>query len=164
MSEETGAIPDKKQLKAQFKVLIKEMVPNKIPKSEKTQKQYEVLCSIADIRRGKVLSEVYEGSKIKIKIECKEGHIWDVLPGSIKQGTWCPRCAKHGRPKKIKQVIREEEKTPESLESPLEINEQSIPLNIDNIFTDGVNTVVIATTRFGDGAPNIIRSKFDGNI
>jgi len=46
--------------------------------------------ALAKKRGGKFLSEIYTNSRTKLEWKCKEGHIWEALPGSIKQGTWCP--------------------------------------------------------------------------
>ena len=44
-------------------------------------------------KRGFLLLGEYEGSNTKALFKCAEGHIWEVLPGSIMQGGGCPRCA-----------------------------------------------------------------------
>lgn len=49
---------------------------------------------LARDRGGRCLSKTYGGSKVKLKYSCGEGHPpWKALPGSIKQGHWCPYCA-----------------------------------------------------------------------
>ncbi len=52
------------------------------------------LNQIAKDRRGKCLSNIYKGSKSKLLWECKKSHQWEATPSSIKQGTWCPFCAR----------------------------------------------------------------------
>lgn len=52
---------------------------------------------IAASRTGECLSETYTNNHTKLKWRCKEGHIWDAIPGSIRNGTWCPYCAKASR-------------------------------------------------------------------
>ena len=43
--------------------------------------------------QGGVLLSSYIKSTEKIKIGCKNGHIWWARPGSVKIGHWCPECA-----------------------------------------------------------------------
>jgi len=45
-------------------------------------------------RGGKCLSKTYINKETKLSWRCKEGHIWQATPGSIRQGTWCPYCAR----------------------------------------------------------------------
>ena len=47
---------------------------------------------IANERGGKCLSAEYINSHAKMKWECNEGHMWDCSFGSIKYGSWCPKC------------------------------------------------------------------------
>lgn len=51
------------------------------------------LNKIVRERQGKLLTG-YMTSKTKVKIECSEGHIWEMLPDSIEKGGWCPECKK----------------------------------------------------------------------
>lgn len=44
-------------------------------------------------RNGKLLSD-YKKLVTKVKIECSEGHVWEMLPISIIKGGWCPECKK----------------------------------------------------------------------
>lgn len=44
-------------------------------------------------RNGKLLVE-YKAERTKVKIECSEGHVWEMLPLSIVKGSWCPECKK----------------------------------------------------------------------
>lgn len=53
-------------------------------------KFYKVL---AIERGGECISGEYITSKTKLKWRCKNGHEWEAVPDSIKQGTWCPYCA-----------------------------------------------------------------------
>lgn len=52
------------------------------------------LKEVIEARGGKLLSK-YENSKIKVKVECAEGHTWDAWPPGItgKYKYWCPQCA-----------------------------------------------------------------------
>ena len=56
------------------------------PKIEDFQK-------IAEDRGGKCLSPKYVNTRTKLEWECKNGHKWKATPKSIKNGTWCPKCA-----------------------------------------------------------------------
>ena len=45
-------------------------------------------------KSGKCLSNIYNNSKQeKLEWECKEGHKWHAIYGSVRRGTWCPFCA-----------------------------------------------------------------------
>ena len=49
---------------------------------------------IAEERGGKCLSNSYKGQGIALKWQCKKKHIWNAVPGSIRNGkSWCPKCA-----------------------------------------------------------------------
>ena len=48
---------------------------------------------IAESRGGKCLSTEYINNRTKLRWRCKAGHEWDVIPASVKHGTWCPYCA-----------------------------------------------------------------------
>ena len=61
--------------------------------SKKLRGSIEDMQSIARERGGKCLSQEYINSQTKLTWQCKEGHVWEAVSGSIKQGTWCPTCA-----------------------------------------------------------------------
>ena len=42
---------------------------------------------------GKCLSNSYKNTTTKLLWECKDGYKWEAIPGSIINGTWCPKCA-----------------------------------------------------------------------
>ena len=48
---------------------------------------------LAESKGGKCLSKEYKGNKIKLKWQCKEGHVWEAKPNSVVYGYWCPHCA-----------------------------------------------------------------------
>lgn len=48
---------------------------------------------MARLRGGKCLSKRYFGNRVKLKWQCKEGHVWKAAPYSVKQGFWCRACA-----------------------------------------------------------------------
>ena len=47
---------------------------------------------IAEERGGRCLSTSYKTARQKLRWECAEGHQWQAVPYSIKNGTWCPEC------------------------------------------------------------------------
>jgi len=49
---------------------------------------------IAKNRGGRCLSKKYINATTKLNWQCKEGHRWHTTLSMIKQGTWCPYCAK----------------------------------------------------------------------
>jgi hypothetical protein len=65
---------------------------------------------LAESRGGKCLSTKYINSHTNLKWKCKNGHLWEATPGSIKsQRSWCPYCArraidKDNETKLLKQV------------------------------------------------------------
>lgn len=56
----------------------------------------EEMQKLAEERGGKCLSTEYEGIYVPLIWQCKEGHIWEATPNSIKNGHWCPVCAVNG--------------------------------------------------------------------
>ena len=57
------------------------------------KKTIEDMQERARAKGGKCLSEKYLGSDVKLKWECKEGHIWAATPYNIHSGKWCPNCS-----------------------------------------------------------------------
>ncbi len=55
----------------------------------------EEIRSITKERGGICLSNAYYGNKVKLEFECKNGHKWQAVPSSIKNGTWCPVCSRN---------------------------------------------------------------------
>lgn len=47
---------------------------------------------VVEEKEGKVIGN-YFNTKIKVLIECKEGHKWEATPQHIRGGTWCKKCA-----------------------------------------------------------------------
>ncbi len=66
----------------------------------------EHLQEIAEKHSGKCLSKRYLGTKFKHKFQCKNGHVWEAVAGSIIAGTWCREC--HA-PKKLSIKVATEE-------------------------------------------------------
>ena len=52
----------------------------------------EEMQEIAKQRGGKCLSDKYANAHTKLTWQCKEGHVWDAVPMSLKKGYWCPKC------------------------------------------------------------------------
>src|SRR3989338_564054 len=50
--------------------------------------------SLAEKHGGLCLSKEYIDNKTKLKWQCSEGHVWEVKPSHIKNGSWCPVCSK----------------------------------------------------------------------
>ena len=57
---------------------------------------------LAKSRGGKCLSTEYINANTKLEWMCKEGHRWKAIPDTVKQGSWCPYCARN-----IKGTIQE---------------------------------------------------------
>ena len=59
--------------------------------------------TISDMQRaagkcgGKCLSTTYEGANNKLLWQCEKGHQWMAFPKSIRQGSWCLKCAGNKR-------------------------------------------------------------------
>lgn len=51
---------------------------------------------IAKSRGGKCLSKNYINSKTKLKWKCKNGHIWNATPASVKKN-WCSYCSNQAK-------------------------------------------------------------------
>ena len=68
---------------------------------------YHELKEIVRNKYGIILSEKYLGSKIKLQFKCKEKHKWQALPLDIKNGSWCPECAKINRNNNRKLTIKQ---------------------------------------------------------
>jgi hypothetical protein len=66
----------------------------KLNKNESNNKRLRDMQALAKSRGGKCLSDKYINSHTKSAWECKEKHIWRALFSSIKDGSWCPYCAK----------------------------------------------------------------------
>jgi len=48
---------------------------------------------LVESKDGKCLSTKYINNRIKMRWECKYGHIFEMSYGAIQQGQWCPKCA-----------------------------------------------------------------------
>jgi hypothetical protein len=57
------------------------------------QKYYDILCEIAEQRGFKIIGK-YVDNKTKIKMKCKNDHIFEITPNAFKsQGNGCSRCS-----------------------------------------------------------------------
>lgn len=52
------------------------------------------LKSIAKSKKGLLLSDSYTDRKTRLKWQCHKGHVWLARFDNIKDGLWCPQCAK----------------------------------------------------------------------
>jgi hypothetical protein len=68
--------------------------------AKKKKKTIEDCRRLAEQHGGKCLSTKYINNKKKYTWECDEGHQWDAVYASVRNGTWCPSCA----PEKKKQT------------------------------------------------------------
>ena len=74
------------------------------PRSIKNNNSWCLICSgsekytiekinkLAKVRGGKCLSNKYINAHTKLKWQCKNGHVWNATPNSVRRGTWCPIC------------------------------------------------------------------------
>jgi len=63
-------------------------------KADKVRPPINVPKEFAEKKGGKLISPTYKNSKEKLEWECAEGHRWMAKFNLIRQGTWCPFCAK----------------------------------------------------------------------
>ncbi len=54
----------------------------------------EELKGLAKGRGGQCLSKEYVNNRTKLIWRCGDGHEWSATPAHVKNGTWCPICAK----------------------------------------------------------------------
>lgn len=52
------------------------------------------LKAFAKHRGGQCLSKEYTNNSTKLRWKCKEGHEWEATPAHVRNGTWCPVCAR----------------------------------------------------------------------
>lgn len=62
--------------------------------SKRVKLTIEEMRDLAKQKEGFCLSEKYVDNKTKLLWECKQGHEWWQKPEHIKNGHWCPKCAK----------------------------------------------------------------------
>lgn len=54
----------------------------------------DLMRQLAAEKGGECLSNLYINDRTPLKWKCKEGHTWKAIPNSIRQGSWCRKCAK----------------------------------------------------------------------
>ena len=47
---------------------------------------------LAQLKKGKCVSDEYINSQTPLKWKCKYGHQWEARQGDIRRGGWCPEC------------------------------------------------------------------------
>jgi len=63
-----------------------------VVRANKRRGTIERMQEIARVRKGKCLSKKYINSQADLLWECKRGHRWEAVLGSIVQGSWCRKC------------------------------------------------------------------------
>jgi hypothetical protein len=63
----------------------------------RAKQSIETMRELAITRGGSCLSTEYVSSKAKLIWQCALRHRWHALPTSVRQGTWCPACARNQR-------------------------------------------------------------------
>lgn len=66
----------------------------KVNRVKFNDKRLQDMRTLAESRGGKCLSDKYINSHTKSTWECKEKHVWNALFSSLRDGCWCPYCAK----------------------------------------------------------------------
>ena len=56
--------------------------------------RFNELDELARMNGGKSLNKEYISSRTKYVWQCKEGHMWQAMTSSIRNGSWCPICAR----------------------------------------------------------------------
>ena len=71
--------------------------------AKQRRKTIQDMQKLASKKEGKCLSKIYTHTDAKLQWQCKYGHVWNQTPHKIKQGRWCPICAKNRmrRPRKL---------------------------------------------------------------
>ena len=54
----------------------------------------EVLRRHARTKGGELLSSIYTNGRTRLRWRCKFNHEWLAMPTKVRQGTWCPYCAR----------------------------------------------------------------------
>jgi hypothetical protein len=52
------------------------------------------LRALAEARGGRLISTAYADNRSHLEWECCAGHRWGARPGNVRQGRWCPVCAR----------------------------------------------------------------------
>ena len=67
-----------------------------IRNGERRKLTIEEMQRVAAARGGRCVSVVYVRDNVKLTWECASGHQWDAIPNAVRQGCWCPHCARRG--------------------------------------------------------------------
>jgi hypothetical protein len=70
-------------------------------------KRIEEMQQVASARGGSCLSNLYVNNNTKLRWRCAEGHEWEAVPGSVKSGSWCPKCSDARSARKRSRSIEE---------------------------------------------------------
>lgn len=65
-------------------------------RSSAAKRKYTIddMNNMVSAKGGKCLSDEYINGYVRLKWQCKCGHIWEAMPCNIKLGKWCPECSK----------------------------------------------------------------------
>ena len=61
----------------------------------------EVLRRHARSKGGELLSSIYTNAKTRLRWRCKFNHEWLAMPSRVRQGTWCPYCARGSKQPRV---------------------------------------------------------------
>ncbi len=83
-------------------------------RTEARMNTIEQMRRMAIERGGRCLSKEYQGSSKHLKWKCSKKHEWEAVPSSIRNGTWCPTCARETQWDGRKTTIEEIQKVARS--------------------------------------------------
>jgi hypothetical protein len=67
-------------------------------REEHSEAWLPAMRALARERGGQCLSETYVNSRIKLRWQCAQGHVWEATPACIRvAGSWCPVCVHDSR-------------------------------------------------------------------
>lgn len=83
-----------------------------LKKQNNQRNTIEEMQKIAKERGGECLSKIYINSHTALEWRCKEGHVWNATPTSVKNnGTWCRKCRYQENGAKRRNTLEEMQKT-----------------------------------------------------
>ncbi len=71
-------------------------------------RRMQTVQEMASAKGGRCVSKTYLGSNSKLSFECANHHFFWMVPTTIQQGHWCPRCAIAGRVERQRKPTIEE--------------------------------------------------------
>lgn len=75
-----------------IKIITKD--PSKVPVAKMVlPERMKEMRALANRKGGDCLSNEYINNNTHLSWQCNKGHVWQAVPGSIQQGSWCPKCA-----------------------------------------------------------------------